>query len=47
MARQVPNPRPHGDRARYLETLGLILIVLLIVAYTLARFAKSMPWGAR
>ncbi len=40
------SPRP-AARARYLETLGLILIALLIIAVTLARFAKSLPWRAR
>jgi len=35
------------QRARYVETLGLILIALLIFAITLARFWRGTHWSLR
>ena len=29
------------------QTLGLIVIVLLIIALTLVRFARQIPWHSR
>jgi hypothetical protein len=34
-------------RARHLETLGIVLIAVLIFLVTLARFAKTIVWSAR
>jgi hypothetical protein len=45
MRRSRPNHSP--ARARYAETLGLILIALLIFAITLARFARHISWSWR
>jgi len=29
------------------QTIGLIIIVLLILALTIVRFARQIPWSAR
>jgi hypothetical protein len=29
------------------QVVGLVLIALVILAYTLLRFGKSIPWGFR
>jgi hypothetical protein len=34
-------------RARHWETLGLVLIAVLIFLVTLARFSKTIVWSAR
>ncbi|MGA3210464.1 MAG: hypothetical protein ABSD20_04100 [Terriglobales bacterium] len=36
-----------GAKARRAETLGVVLICLLILVYTLARFAKTVSWSLR
>ncbi len=43
----VPDSGPNPRHARVRETLGLILIALLIFVVTLARFAKSIHWSWR
>jgi hypothetical protein len=35
------------QKARSVETLGLILITLLILAIMLARFARTVSWSWR
>jgi hypothetical protein len=39
--------RHNAYRARNLETLGIVLIAVLIFLVTLARFAKTIIWSAR
>ena len=45
-------PRNHQDRqashrARRAETLGAILIAIIIFLFTLARFARGIHWSTR
>ena len=47
--RKPPDPAqgPRFVSARHTETLGLVLIALLILAITLARFGRVLHWSLR
>jgi hypothetical protein len=34
-------------RALRQETIGLILVALILLAYVLVRYGSVLPWGAR
>jgi hypothetical protein len=40
-------PHRHDARARYAETLGLVLLALLIFAITVVRFGRNLHWSLR
>ena len=47
--RQLEPSSPHGEAPHIytLEATGLIVIALLILVITLARYWHHIPWGAR
>ncbi|MFB3813581.1 MAG: hypothetical protein ACE14L_05670 [Terriglobales bacterium] len=42
-----PNLRRDPPRARQIETLGLVLIAVLILIITLVRFGRFVNWSWR
>jgi hypothetical protein len=40
-------PAPHKKPVQKLETQGILLIVIVIVAYALARYWHNIPWRLR
>jgi hypothetical protein len=42
-----PRPKDHQHQARVAETIGLVLIALLILALTLARYGRAVHWSLR
>jgi hypothetical protein len=45
--RKNSNLRRHSARVRSVETLGVILIAILIFLITLARFVRTISWSKR
>jgi hypothetical protein len=37
----------HADRARHFESLGLVIVVLIILISLLIRFARHATWSWR